>query len=152
MRGLRHQFGFSMLELLLVLFIVSLLIMISYPFYRNYTIRAKIVEGIGLIGPAKHGIMEYYLGNNQLPTNNEQAGIAAPDAYQSHWVHRIEITDTPPGAIHITYDSAAVGALGENNTLIFVPVLDAVNNRMLWDCTHGTLVNKYRPHNCRNAP
>ena len=140
--------GFTLLELMIVLFIISILVMIAIPAYQDYKTRVKISEGINLAGAVATSVAEYYLSQNHYPVDNSQAGLASPASYQTAWISEIRIVNVPTsGSIAVTYNAAAIPALGTNDTLIFVP--DYNGGRIGWDCSYGTVENRFRPKNCR---
>lgn len=152
MRGVPAQRGFNLLELQVVLFVISILAMLSIPIYRNFTVQAKVGEGLHLISPIKNHIVEYYHLNGRFPNSNLEAGIAPPEDYATRWIERVEIMAQPSGAIRITYDSEAIPALSGGNTLLLSPALTANTRIFNWNCRLGTLADKYRPRSCRINP
>ena len=64
-----------MLELLLGMFIISLLAMVALPAFQNYRIRAQVARDFALVHIAKTAIQEYYAVNLKLPTSNQQVGL-----------------------------------------------------------------------------
>jgi len=142
------QRGYTLLELMMTLFIISILALIAIPLYQDYKTRVKISEGVNLAGALGTTIAEYHMNRGAFPSNNTQAGLARPVSYQTTWVSEIHVSDTPsPGSIVVTFNPTTIPTIGTNNTLIFVP--DINSSRVNWDCTYGTLANRYRPKNCQ---
>jgi type IV pilus assembly protein PilA len=140
------QGGFSLLEILIVLTIVSILAIIALPVYLDYKVRAKIAEGFVLADPVKNMVVDHYLSSGNWPSSNASAGIQDPTSFRTANVDTISVSGSKTGTdITITY---LIPALGSDNTIILT-MKSATANPIQWICTQGTVINKYRPASCQ---
>jgi len=143
----RYRKGFTLIELMIVVAIVGILAAVAIPAYQDYTIRAKISEGMVQAGAAKALVSE----NAAAGTSSLAAGYVSPP--NGDIVDSVSINSST-GAITVTFDA---GLTGSADTLIFVPTSDGSalasgttpGNSIDWACDTGTLASKYRPANCR---
>lgn len=136
-----NQKGFTLIELMIVVAIIGILAAVAIPAYQDYTIRARVTEGLNLASSAKLAVSETAITNNALPATQAATGYTTPLATDN--VTSIAVADDGTALITITYTAAA-----GNGTIVMTPILEA-NGDVTWDCTGGTLLDKYRPASCR---
>ena len=145
------QDGFTIIELMIVVAIVSILAVIALPAYQDYTVRSKVSEGLITMAEAKTSIATRYSATNTMPTNNNQAGMAPADSYESlEFVKRLEISSVPvDGTIILTFKIPNSAA--NNKQLRLVP--STATGLIVWTCepVDGPegVENKHVPANCR---
>ena len=136
------QKGFTLIELMIVVAIIGILAAVAIPAYQDYTIRARVTEGLNLAAAAKLAVAETAISNNALPANQAATGYAGLTAATPN-VSSIAIAGDGSGDITMTYTAAAGGG-----TIILEPTLTA-NGEVTWTCTGGDLADRYRPAQCR---
>lgn len=67
MKLIGKQPGFTLIELMIVVAILGILAALAVPQYQTFTTRAKISEGLVLLGPVKLAVAEYYASHGRLP-------------------------------------------------------------------------------------
>jgi len=147
-----RQSGFTIIELMIVVTIVSILAVIAMPAYVEYATRSKVSEAMGFMGEAKTSVSEYFYTNNEeWPTSNYDAGLPGADDYDVFdFVKKLEVASVAPwGVITVTLDLPNTPA--DNKKLSLVP--STSTGQIVWTCkpadTDGVEF-KYSPANCRN--
>lgn len=138
---MRPQGGFTLIELMIVVAIIGILAAIAIPAYRDYTVRAKVTEGLNLAKPAKTVISEHYLATGVYPADNAEAGLAASTEIVGTHVAYVNVDN---GVITIRYTNEP--ALN-GYTLSLTPSTVTAGS-LQWRCA-STLPDRYLPIICR---
>ena len=139
---MKNQAGYTLLELMITVAILTILMAQASAFLKGYQARARVAEGLLLATPIKQGVFDYYATEGSFPVDNRAAGAADPRDYLTDGVEEITVSgDTIAITYAITVNSAP------NNTLNIKA--NPSGNRLLWTCNTGSLPSHMRPSNCR---
>ena len=173
------QKGFTLIELMIVVAIIGILAAVALPAYQDYTIRARVTEGLSLGSAAKTAVAEAF-ANATTGAIEAYAGTGAPPApaagnvnYGFEYTAGTNVASiaiagiadvTAPadneGRITITYDGQVATALG--NPILLTPGSGTVTNSavpsdplvagapVVWGCgIDDATKTKYLPATCR---
>ena len=147
----KNQQGFTLIELMIVVAIIGILAAVAIPAYQDYTVRAKVTEGIVMASAAKTSVSEYYISQGSMPADHAAAGMQ-PNAtdYATTIVKSLAYTrtDATHGKLVLTINKLSADAAdGES----FALTGTGNNKGVSWVCGNngGSLDKKFLPANCR---
>jgi len=144
----QYQKGFSMIELLVVIVIIGVLGGIALPTYKDYIVKAKVIEIFALAQPTKLAVMEA-LAFNTPAKEVDSTTLGLPALVNKEKIQDISVSR---GIVTITVNHRALDlSLPQDQAfkIAFTPTTEDGNIR--WNCTtepHD--FKKYVPQNCRH--
>ena len=151
------QKGFTLIELMIVVAIVGILAAIAIPAYQDYTIRAKISEGITAADQLRSAVADFYATQGHMPASTSMGGNAtATDGITAvngaKYVSEVDYTQTSATVGNLQVKYHAIGSqVTAGMGLMYTGTGSSTS--VAWGCTTtgtGTsLPAKYAPANCR---
>jgi type IV pilus assembly protein PilA len=153
--------GFTLIELMVVIAIISVLAAVAVPRYQDYLTRSQLVEALSLVSELKGKVKECYDFDQAFPATNADAGLPPADKLLGNYVTGIELA---AGAFHIRLGNRVAKPLqGKLLTLRPIVVTGSPESPFSWICgnteappgmeavgeNRTSVPDTYLPYNCR---
>ena len=148
----RFNFGFTLIELMIVVAIIGILVAVGMPQYQNYVARAQVAEGLSMASSIKTAISEYYNTHGKYPSDNKALGIDSTFDIKGKYVRGIKVDD---GRFEVIFNKEPdAHKLIQNKSFYMIPTDEG--GSISWRCacglsgacTSSQLLEKYLPSSC----
>jgi type IV pilus assembly protein PilA len=142
---MKKQWGFTLIELMIVVAIIAILAAIAIGQYKDYTIRTQVAEGASLAGGSKTAVTEYYNNFGRFGSANASFGLPSATSIKGIYVTQVDASN---GRVVATFGNDANAQI-QGATLTFSAVDNA--GSMAWTCNpSGQLKPVWVPSACRD--
>jgi type IV pilus assembly protein PilA len=127
------QQGFTLIELMIVVAIIGILAAIAIPAYTDYTVRAKVSEGIAVASSAKATVSENF-ANGAAPCLGVDGGTVGMTTLEcNNGTLQVEVEHGVGSIANVTFDLAPT----------------ETSAGVTWSCQNAS-ENKHVPAECRS--
>jgi type IV pilus assembly protein PilA len=142
------QKGFTLIELMIVIAIIGILAAIALPAYQDYTIRAKVSEGLIAMSSARTAIAEAYANGGQMFTSNTSMGV---ETQTSTWVSALDWSGNGVelGTVTMTLNSTTGLGGASGSTVLLIAEGTSSTGAVEFVCRAGNIPRKYLPGSCK---
>ncbi len=136
----KNKAGFTLIELMIVIAIISILTTMALPSYQDRVIRKQVTEGFILAEVAQNAVQGYYKVKKRLPASNKEAGLPVPEKIIGNYVTSVSVNK---GVVEITLGNRVnANVAGKTITIRPAIVKDAPVVPIAWVYAYASVPGK----------
>ncbi len=140
--------GFTIIELLIVITVISVLAAISIPIYQSYAVRAQVINVISHIDTYKTFINYTYSQQGSCPTQIEINHIYNNESLNS-FIKSATLTSPKKNTCNILFELKDNISYKIANKHINFNLTVSDNDNSNWTCTSSDIAKVYLPADCQ---
>lgn len=121
-----HERGFTILEIVIVLAVVSILTTLSFVVYTHFLKKARMVEAKTILSDLSKHEEAYYVANEKYTTNLKELGLPTL-GNTKFYTYTIAVPDPTAGSDPISFLATATGNI-DNDPALDVWTIDKDKN------------------------
>lgn len=129
---------------LVIVAIIGILAAIAIPAYQDYSLRAQVAQALPAVRQVQQAAHAFVERDGRYPES--PADIGLPATVETGPISAIAVVE---GGIALTLRSTHPQLNGQT---ILLEAYRKDDDSIAWDCTGGTVPQKYRPPECRARP
>jgi type IV pilus assembly protein PilA len=128
------KYGFSLIELMIVVAIIAVLAAVAIPSYQNYTLKAKFTEVVQAVSPFKlavescareYGTLSDCINQSGLPQAQDNSAIS------KSMVKTVGVSSSGQNSVNITATSQHIGKNNAEYTYILEGI-EELSGQIFW--------------------
>ena len=141
----KHQQGFTLIELMIVIAIIGILAAIALPAYQDYTIKAKLQEAVNIAAPARTAMgIACSEATLSAATDNATLNLETNTAYEGRYTTSVTVDGTSVTAGTVTIVVKQIGSqIDAGDTIVYTA--DCTAGRLEWTPTVTGMNAKFTP-------
>ena len=134
----KHNKGFTLIELMIVVAIIGILASLAVSAYQTYTVRAQVAEGLEMASGAKVPVVDAFTNDGAAPADRAATGMTPdPTDTRGSYVSQVDVVD---GRVDITFSGPRAHQAIIGRTLSLTPYVTP-GNTVIWRCGNAGVPN-----------